>query len=90
MLKVGDIVEFRGRLWEVDLVSASRARIVPLDRREVVIPGIEGEEERKFLAKDKPLSIGNESDLPVVGRVEEGKVGSITRKRGTRRKKRGN
>jgi len=81
MLKVGDVVEFRGQLWEVDYVNQCRARIVPLERREVVIPGVDGEEERRFFTKDKALSIAPESDLPVM-KEKKGRIGRASRRKG--------
>lgn len=66
MLKVGELVYFRGEIWEVEKVNECRARIRPQLKRQKKFHTVEGRVE--FEGPGAGLDIAPNSDLE---RVEE-------------------
>lgn len=61
MLEVGELVYFRGEIWEVEKVNECRARIRPLSKKQKKFQTVEGQVE--FEGPGSGLDIAPNSDL---------------------------
>lgn len=64
-LQAGQVILYSGALWRVELVNPSRARIVPLTKRHIVLGGHE------FDADMKGVNISARSYVEIVEDVEQ-------------------
>ena len=73
-LITGQVVRYASALWRVDYVNSSRARLVPLAKRHVVLADDEGGVKREFDSEQRGVNISPDSPLEVVEDIERTKM----------------
>ena len=66
MLTAGTIVHYDDQLWRIEYVNPSRAHLVPLRKREVILYDDEGGVRRRFESEQRGVNISANSIIDVV------------------------
>lgn len=66
MMQPGQVVRYENELWRVEYVNPSRAYLLPLARRTVIIRNDEGAEKRRFEGGQRGVNVSPNSVLDIV------------------------